>query len=63
MSNYAAKSDLNSATDIHTSEFAKKPDLASLKSDVDKLDIVKLKTTPIDLSKLGNVVKRLCMMN
>ena len=31
--------------------------LSSLKSKVDKLDIGKLETTPVDLSKLSNVVK------
>ena len=31
--------------------------LSSLKSNVDKLDIGKLETTPVDLSKLSNVVK------
>ena len=31
--------------------------MASLKSDVHILDIVKLKTTPIDLCKVSNVVK------
>ena len=36
---------------------AKKADLASLKSDFDRLDIDKLETTPVDLSKLTNVVK------
>ena len=30
---------------------------SNLKSKVDKLDIVKLETTPVDLSKLSNVVK------
>ena len=30
--------------------------LISLKSKIDKLDIGKLETIPIDLSKLGNVV-------
>ena len=30
--------------------------LSSLKSKIDKLDIGKLETIPIDLSKLGNVV-------
>ena len=56
--NYATKSDLKSATDIDTSKFAKKTDLAGPKSHVDKLDIDKSETTPIDLSKL-----RLFMMN
>ena len=41
---------------VNTSYFAKKFDLANLKSYIDKLDIVKWKSTTIDLSKLGNVV-------
>ena len=41
---------------VNTSYFAKKFDLANLKSHIDKLDIVKWKSTTIDLSKLGNVV-------
>ena len=36
--------------------FAKKDDLASLKSDVDESDFHKLKTVPFDLSKLSSVV-------
>ena len=35
----------------------KKADLASLKSEIDKLDIDELETIPVDLSKLSNVVK------
>ena len=31
--------------------------MANLKSEVDKLDIDKLATVPVDLSKLSNVVK------
>ena len=38
-------------------KFAKKTDLASLKSDVDKLGIDELETTPADLSKLSDGVK------
>ena len=34
-----------------------KTNLANLKSEVDKLDIDKLKPVPTDLSKLSNVVK------
>ena len=47
----------------------KKLDLACLKSKIDKLDIGKLKTFLVNLSKLSNVIinenviKRLCMMN
>ena len=43
MPNYAAKSDLINTTGVDTSDFAKKADSASLKSDVDELDINKLK--------------------
>ena len=41
--NYATKADLKNATGIDTSDFAKNIILAKLKSDVDKLDIGKLK--------------------
>ena len=53
-SNYARKSDIKSATGI--SKFSKKADLASLKSDVGKLDIDKLETIPADLNKLSNIL-------
>ena len=43
-------------SDVDTSDFAKKDDLASLKSDVDESDFHKLKTVPFDLSKLSSVV-------
>ena len=36
LSNYATKADLKNATGVDTLDFAKKADLASLKSDVDK---------------------------
>ena len=42
-SNYVTKSDFKNATEIDTSSLAKKVDLANLNSDVDKLDIDKLK--------------------
>ena len=44
-------------THVDTSGFALKTNLASLKTEVDKLDIGKLTTVPVDLSKLGDVVK------
>ena len=47
LSNYATKTDLKNPTGIDTSSFAKKADLASLKSNVDKLGIDKLKNVPI----------------
>ena len=69
---YATKGDFKNATGVDTSKFHKKVDLAnlesnvesnipsgsgSLKSIVDKLDVRKLETTAVDLTKLSNVVK------
>ena len=51
--NYATKANLTIAIDVDTLKFAKKVDLASLKSEIDKLDIGKLETTPVHLSKLN----------
>ena len=44
-------------THVDTSSFALKTNLASLKTEVDKLDIDKLVPVPVDLSKLSVVVK------
>ena len=57
LSNYATKKDINDITHVDTSNFALKTNLCSLKNEVDKLDIDKLTTVPVDLSKLSNVVK------
>ena len=57
LSNYATKTDLKNVTHVDTSSFALKTNLASLKTEVDKLDIGKLTTVPVDLSELSNVVK------
>ena len=46
LSNYATKADLKNATGVDTSKFDKKVDLANLKSNVDRLDIDKLKNVP-----------------
>ena len=54
LSNYATKTDLKNATGIDTSSFAKKVDLANLKSDVNELDIDKLKHIPTNLGNLKN---------
>ena len=54
---YATKAELKNATRADTSKLAAKADLASLKAEVDKIDVDKLKTVPIDLSKLSNAVK------
>ena len=59
MSNYATKANLKNATGINTSNFAEKTNLANLKSDVDKLDINKLKNVPTSLSKLESKVDKL----
>ena len=50
LSNYATKADLKNTTGIDKSKFAKKVDLAKLQSDVDKLDIDKLKNVPTGLN-------------
>ena len=56
LSNYATKDDIKYITHVDTSSFALKTNLANLKTEVDKLDIDKLATVPVDLSKLSNVV-------
>ena len=43
-------------TGADTSNFAAKTDLASLKAEVDKIDVDKLKSVPVHLNKLSNVV-------
>ena len=57
LSNYATKTDIKNIWHVDTSSFALKTNLASLKTEVDKLDIDKLVPVPVDLSKLSNVVK------
>ena len=57
LSNYATKTDIKNITHVETSSFALKTNLASLKTEVDKLYIDKLVPVPVDLGKLSNVVK------
>ena len=52
ISNYATKTDIKNIAHIDTSSFALKTNLASLKTEVDKLDIGKLVPVPVYLSKL-----------
>ena len=59
LSNYATKADLKNAVSLDTSKSAKKVDVASLKSDVDKLDIDKLKNVPTSLSNLKSKAGKL----
>ena len=58
-SNNATKTDLKNVAGVDTSSFAKKIDLVNLKSDVDKLDIDKLKNIPSALSSLKSKVDQL----
>ena len=60
LSNYATKADIRNISHVDTSSFGKKVlkrNLASLKTEVDKLDVDKLVPLPVDLSKLSDVVK------
>ena len=57
MPNYATKADLKNGPGTETSKLAAKSNLASLKAEIDKLDIDKLIPVPVDLSKLSDVVK------
>ena len=52
LSNYATKTDIKNILHIDTSSFALKSNLSSLKTEVDKLDIDKLKNLPNNLSNL-----------
>ena len=56
LTNYATKTDLKNITHVDVSSFASKTNLAALKTEVDKIDADKLKTVPVDLAKLSNVV-------
>ena len=56
LSNNARKTDIKNVSHVDTSNFARKTNLANLKTEVDKLDIDKLVSVPVDLSKLSGVV-------
>ena len=57
LSNYATKTGLKNVTHVDTSGFALKTNLASLKPEVDKLDIDKLAPVAVDLRKLRDIIK------
>ena len=57
LSNYATKTDIKNISHADTSDFALKFNLASLKTEVDKLDIDKLVPVLVNLSKQSDVVK------
>ena len=52
MSNYATQPDFKNATGVDTWDFAKEVDLTNLKSDVDNLNIEKLKNVSSGWSSL-----------
>ena len=54
---YATKTDTKNISHVDTSCFPIKPNLASLKTEVDKLNTDKLVPFPVDLSKLSDAVK------
>ena len=57
LSNYATKADFKNISHVDSSRFALKTNLASLKTEVDKLNIEKLMSVLTDLGKLDNVLK------
>ena len=57
LSSYETKTGLKIVTHVDVSSFALKSNLASLKTEVEKLDIDKLVPVPTELSKLSDVVK------
>ena len=57
LTNYATKTDLKNITHVDASSFASKTNLSALKTEVDKIDIDKLKTAPTDLAKLTNAIE------
>ena len=61
LSDYATKTDIKNISHVDTSSFALKTHLASLKTEVDKLDINKLVPIPVDLSELSDVVKMMLL--
>ena len=59
MPNYATKTETKNISHTDTSSFAIKSNLASLKTEVEKLDIDKLKSLPNNLSNLRSKVDKL----
>ena len=57
LTNYGTTTVLKNITQVDVSSFASKTNLAALKSEVDKIDVDKLKTTPVDLAKLTNAIE------
>ena len=49
LSSYATKTDLKNVTHVDVSSFPLKTNLANLKIEVDKIDVDKLKTVPVEV--------------
>ena len=58
LSNYATKKDIKNITHVDTSSFALKTNVANLKTEVDKLDIDKLRGLPNNLNSLKTKVDK-----
>ena len=69
LSNYATKADIKNISHVYILSFVLKTNLASLKTEVDKLYIDKLVPVPVHLSKTSDFVendvvkKRMYMIN
>ena len=48
LANYATRDDVKNITHVDVSSYASKTNLAALKTEVDKIDVDKLKTVPDD---------------
>ena len=57
LANYATEDDVKNITHVDVSSFVSKTNLARLKTEVDKIDADKLKTTPTDLAKSTNAIE------
>ena len=61
ISNYETKTDLKNLTHVDTSNFVLKTNLASLKTEVDNLDVDKLVPVLFYLSKLSELLKMMLL--
>ena len=57
LTNYATKADLKNITHVDVSSCASKTNLVALNTEVDKIDVDKLKTTSVDLAKSTNAAE------
>ena len=58
LSNYAKKPGIKNISHVDTSSFALKSNFTQFKTEVDKFDIDKLGSIPVDLIKISDVVKK-----